>query len=444
MTRELELRAEICEIGRCLYAKNLVAATDGNISVRLDDGRFMCTPSGVSKGSMQPEDLVIADGQANKLEGSGRVSSEFFTHLAAYEERPEIRAVVHAHPPKAVGSPAACRIDGKIHFFSDRKLSPRDTSDFLEEILNDEQRKEYDLSGDADVALGISGLGRFRVNVFRQRGSVGVVMRHVKGEILDFDKLNLPKGIEQLTLMHRGLVLITGTTGSGKSTTLASIIDKINDSRREHIITLEDPIEFLHTNKKSVVTQREITIDTKDFGTALRAAMREDPDVILIGEMRDAETFGAAISAAETGHLVFSTLHTSNAMLTIDRIMDMFPSNQHDQIRSQLALQLKAAIAQRLIPSADGKGRIPSVEIMFVSPAIAQLIRENLLKQIPNAIAGGKEEGMQTFNMSLVELIHKELVTKEDAMDFSDNPDELEMNLKGIFLSAGRGGILKK
>jgi twitching motility protein PilT len=244
--------------------------------------------------------------------------------------------------------------------------------------------------------------------------------------------------------MPRGLVLVTGTTGSGKSTTLASIIDLVNENRRCHIVTLEDPIEYLHHNKKSIISQREVTIDTKNFTTALRAVMREDPDVILIGEMRDAETFQAAISAAETGHLVFSTLHTTNAMLTVDRILDLFPSNHHAQVRSQLSLQLRACVAQRLLMSKDGEGRVPTVEILFNSPAIASLIKENNLKQIPNAIAGGKEDGMQTFNMSLVELVKKGLVSQEEAEWNSDNPDELKMNLQGIFLSQGRGGILRR
>ena len=343
-----------------------------------------------------------------------------------------------------VGSPPACRIDGKIRFFGDETLTPTKTDTYLDEILTERQRTEFNETGDVDVALSIPGLGRFRVNCLHQRSSTGIIMRHVKGKILSYDQLNLPDAMNQVSKTRRGLCLITGTTGSGKSTTLAAIIDDINATRREHIITLEDPIEFLHQNKKSLVTQREITIDTKDFETALRAAMREDPDVILIGEMRDKDTFFASTSAAETGHLVFSTLHTTNAMLTIDRIMDMFPSQQHDQIRSQLSLQLKYTVAQRLLRSADGNGRVAAVEIMYNSPAIAQLIRENNIKQIPGVIMAGGEEGMQTFNMSLVELVRAELVREEDAMNFSDNPDELQMNLKGIYLSSSRGGILRK
>jgi len=343
-----------------------------------------------------------------------------------------------------VGSPPAYRIDGIIQFVGEKPLTPEDTESLVDQILKPHERELFEQRHDYDLALGIKGLGRFRTNVLKQRGSVGVVMRHVRGKILDFEELNLPPVMKRISDMRRGLVLITGTTGSGKSTTLASMVDYINRTRACHIITLEDPIEFLHTNKMSIVTQREIAIDTEDFAMALRAAMREDPDVILVGEMRDAETFHAAISAAETGHLVFSTLHTTNAMLTIDRIIDLFPSNQQEQVRSQLALQLKASVAMRLIQKVDKVGRVPAIEVMLVSPAIGQLIRENNLKLIPNAIVAGKEEGMQTFNMSLVDLVNKQLVTKDEAMLSSDNPDELQMNLQGIYLSQQRGGILKR
>lgn len=343
-----------------------------------------------------------------------------------------------------VGRPPAVRIDGEIRFIMEEALTEADAASYLLDILGEKKRDQFLENGDADVAYSVPGLGRFRVNCLKQRSSIGIVMRHVKAKILNFGELNLPASLQKLVQMPRGLVLVTGTTGSGKSTSLAAIIDQINENYRYHIVTLEDPIEYLHHNKKSIVTQREIMLDTRDFHTALRAAMREDPDVILIGEMRDAETFQACMSAAETGHLVFSTLHTTNAMMTIDRIIDLFPSNQHDQVRSQLSLQLKACIAQRLLPHANGIGRVPAVEVMFTNPAIAALIKENNLKQIPNAIAGGKEDGCQTFNMSLVELVKKQLVTQEVAEWASDNPDELRMNLQGIFLSQGRGGILKR
>jgi twitching motility protein PilT len=343
-----------------------------------------------------------------------------------------------------VGSPPAVRIDGEIRFVATEALTPPDTVAFLDEMLDARQKEAFMQSGDFDLAYSVSGLGRFRVNIMRQRGSISIIMRHVRGKILDFTTLHLPPVLEKIANMPRGLILITGTTGSGKSTSLASIIDYINQRQRVHIITLEDPIEFLHTNKKSIVNQREMSIDTKDFYVALRAAMREDPDVILVGEMRDAETFQAAISAAETGHLVFSTLHTTNAMLTMDRILDMFPSNLHDQIRSQIALQLRACVSQRLVPTADGSGRVPAVEVMLNNPAISMLIRENNLKQIPTAITNGAEDGMQTFNMSLAELVRSKLIKEEDAMWAADNPDELKMNLQGIRISQSRGGILKK
>lgn len=343
-----------------------------------------------------------------------------------------------------VGSPPAIRLDGTIRFIGEDPITSDDNLKFLDEIMTAEDKEQFLRTGDSDQALSFPGLGRFRVNILKQRNSVGIVMRHVKAKIPSFDDLNLPPAIERLTQMHRGLALVTGTTGSGKSTTLAAVIDKINSDRRLHIVTIEDPIEFLHSNKKSIVTQRELHIDTHDFHTALRAVMREDPDVILIGEMRDAETFHAAMAAAETGHLVFSTLHTTNAMLTVDRIVDLFPSNQHSQIRSQLSLQLRACIAQRLIPTADGAGRVPAIEIMFNNPAIAQLIKENNVRQIPNVIAGGKEDGMQTFNMSLYDLIKRGLITEDQGMAASDNPEELSMNLQGITLSQGRGGIIRR
>lgn len=342
------------------------------------------------------------------------------------------------------GSPPAVRIDGEIRFIDTEDLTPADTLGYLDDLLNEHQRTAFDKFGDSDIAHSVPGLGRFRVNILRQRGSVGIVMRHVRGKILNSEALNLPPVMERIADMARGLVLITGTTGSGKSTSLAALIDWINDRKRFHVITLEDPIEFLHKNKKCIITQREVTIDTLDFAKALRAAMREDPDVILVGEMRDAETFQAAMSAAETGHLVFSTLHTTNCMLTIDRILDMFPSTMHQQVRSQLALQLRACVSQRLVPSASGDGRIPAVEIMLNNPGIASLIKDNELRKIPLGIVNGREDGMQTFNMSLARLIKAKLIREEDGMVASDNPDELKMELQGIHITHGRGGILRR
>ncbi len=348
---------------------------------------------------------------------------------------------IHLKVPR----PPVMRLDGAIRFAGEVPLTQEHMLEFLDEMMDEKAKEDFLKSGDADLALSIPGIGRFRVNCLMQRSTVAIIMRHVKGEIPNFKELSLPeKPIQRIAQMHRGMVLVTGTTGSGKSTTLASIIDIINSTRAEHIVTLEDPIEFLHEDKKSSVTQREIAIDTKDFKTALRAMMREDPDIILIGEMRDRETFEACVSASETGHLVFSTLHTTNAMMTIDRIVDIFPAEQHQQVRTQLSRQLQALVAQRLLPSADGTGRVPAIEIMFNTPAIAELIKNNDLKLIPGAIAAGKEEGMQTFNMSLVELVEAGRIEEADAMAYSDNADELKMNLQGIYLSQGRGGILKR
>lgn len=344
-----------------------------------------------------------------------------------------------------VSRPPAIRIDSLLRFTDIRALTEGDLLRFLDEIMTPAQKLSFVETGDADLAVSYPDLGRFRANCYRQRGTTAIVLRHVKSAMPDFQSLNLPeKAMERIASLPRGLVLITGTTSSGKSTTLAALIDRINQTRQSHIVTLEDPIEYLHTDKKCSVTQREVSIDTKDFQTGLRAVMREDPNVILIGEMRDVETFQTCIGAAETGHLVFSTLHTTNVMATIDRILDMFPSNQHEQVRSQLSMQLQAIVSQRLLPDASGQGRLPAVEVMFNNPGIAALIRENEVGRLPNAIADGVEDGMQTFNMSLLDLVNQRLVTQETAERAADNPEELKMNLQGIFGSRGRGGISQK
>ncbi|HIA47577.1 MAG TPA: PilT/PilU family type 4a pilus ATPase [Candidatus Hydrogenedentes bacterium] len=344
-----------------------------------------------------------------------------------------------------VDRPPVLRVDGECRFAGEKDLTQQDLLGVIDEVMDEREKERFMESGDADLALNMDGVGRFRVNVLKQRGTIALVMRHVKGKIPDARGLNLPQeAIEKIAAFRRGLVLVTGTTGSGKSTSLASIINIINRTRRDHIVCLEDPIEFVHEDILSTITQREIGIDSGDFKTALRALMREDPDVILIGELRDIETFEAAIHASETGHLVFSTTHTTNAMLTVDRVVDLFPPIQHEQIRAQLSFQLQAILSQRLIPSADGTGRVPAVEILFGNPGIRSLIRENNLKQIPGALMAGKGEHMQTFNMGLVDLVQKGLVEEEDALNASDNQEELRMNLQGIYVSTGGGGILKK
>lgn len=344
-----------------------------------------------------------------------------------------------------VGRPPAIRINGALRFTHIDEISDDTMLGFLDDLMNRPKKERFLRTGDADIAVSFPGLGRFRANCYRQQGATAVVLRHVRSEIPDFQSLNLPEALmERIASLPRGLVLITGTTSSGKSTTLATIIDRINATRRSHIVTLEDPIEYLHADKKCSVSQREVSIDTKDFKTGLRAIMREDPNVILIGEMRDTETFITCLGAAETGHLVFSTLHTTNVTMTIDRILDMFPTDQHGQIRSQLALQLRAIVSLRLLPAANGEGRVPAVEVMFNNPGIAALIRDDDIERIPNAIADGVEEGMQTFNMALVDLVKSKTVTLEAAEWASDNPDALKMNLQGIFGSRDRGGISKK
>ncbi len=333
------------------------------------------------------------------------------------------------------------RVDGEM-IPRKRSLSTDDVLEMVEEMLDGRQQNELEENGEVDLAFSTPELGRFRVNVFKQRGNVSVVMRRIKDEIPDFDSLHLPYAVERFAEMQRGLVLITGTTGSGKSTTLASIVDRINKNRKCHIVTIEDPIEFTHNDNKAVVNQREIAIDTTSFSSALKAVMRQDPDVILVGEMRDLDTFQAAISAAETGHLVFSTLHTTNAMQTIDRIVDLFPSNQQDQIRSQLSLNLKAVMCQRLLARDSGKGRVPACEVLMVSPSVRKLIKDNRVERIPLAIQQGRDEGMQGFNDSLYGLLKAKLISAEVAEEASDNPAELALMMQGIQLNQMRGGLL--
>ncbi len=343
-----------------------------------------------------------------------------------------------------VGRPPAIRIDSALRFVPMSAITDEDFLGFLEEFMTPEQQEAYLESGDADLAVDFPGLARFRANCYRQRGKNAVILRHVRTDIPDFASLNLPeKAMKHIAELPRGLVLVTGTTSSGKSTTLAALIGRINETRHGHIVTLEDPIEYVHEDKQCSVSQREVHLDTKDFRTGLRAILREDPNIILIGEMRDVDTFYTCLGAAETGHLVFSTLHTTNVMMTIDRILDLFPAEQHAQIRSQLALQLQAIVSQRLLPNASGTGRVPAVEVMFMNPGIASLIREDEIGRIPQVIADGRDEGMQTFNMHLIELVKSGTITMKDAEFASDNPDALKANLSGIFGMRDRGGITK-
>ncbi len=327
------------------------------------------------------------------------------------------------------------RIHGKL---VQLKESPTITEKINKEIaysmMNSWQREKFEENLEMDLAYSISGLSRFRVNIFQQRGTLSIAIRAIPYDILNFDQLNLPTIIKSIAEEERGLVIVTGTTGSGKSTTLASIVDYINSTKARHIITIEDPIEYTQNDKLSYINQREIGIDTKNFKNALRAALREDPDVILVGEMRDLETMEICMSAAETGHLVFTTLHTLDAQETINRILTVFPAHQHNQVRYQLAQVLKAIISQRLMPRADKEGRVPAIEVLLGTSRIKDLIATpEKTKEITQAIAEGNlHYGMQTFDQCLFELYGKEMITYEEVMRQATNKDDLALRIQGI------------
>jgi twitching motility protein PilT len=333
------------------------------------------------------------------------------------------------------GLPPMFRVDGAlVPLKNGERLMPEETSRIATSIMNDVQRARFEEKRECDLAYGIAGLGRFRVNVFQQRGTTGCVFRVIPFGVKTMEQLHLPKVIEKIALEHRGLILVTGTTGSGKSTTLASMIDYINTNRTCHIMTIEDPIEFLIRDRRSIVNQREIGVDTQTFSNALRAALRQDPDVILVGEMRDFETIETALTAAETGHLVMSTLHTLDATETINRIISVFPPYQQKQVRIQLASILKAVISQRLVPRADGKGRVPALEVMIASARVKECISDkDRTKEIHEAIAKGfTSYGMQTFDQSLMAHVKNGLVTYDEALKHVSNRDDFALRFKGI------------
>jgi len=342
----------------------------------------------------------------------------------------------------ATQTPPQVRVHGHLQRLPLPELTPAETKSLAYSVLTDSQKKRFEESMELDFSFGIKAIAsRFRCNVFNQRGAVGAVYRLIPEKIRTFQELGLPPVLATLSERPRGLVLITGPTGSGKSTTLAAMLDKINTERHDHILTIEDPIEYIHPHKNCLVNQREVHSDTSSFTNALRAALREDPDIVLIGEMRDLETVEAALKIAETGHLTFGTLHTNSAAQTINRIIDIFPAGQQAQIRTQLSLVLEGIVCQALLPRADGKGRVCSLEIMVPTPAIRNLIRDDKVHQIYGAMQTGQEKlGMQTANQSLASLFMKRLISQDVALGASSNKEELlDMMNRGVGVVAGAG-----
>jgi len=335
-------------------------------------------------------------------------------------------------------SPPQLRIDGKLHPLKMPPLSPPETKQLCYSILTDAQKHKFEESNELDLSFGVRGLSRFRANIFTQRGAVAGAFRSIPYKIKTFEDLGLPRVVTELTKKPRGLILVTGPTGSGKSTTLATIIDKINTERSEHIVTIEDPIEYLHPHKGCLVNQREVGADTASFTTALKYILRQDPDCVLIGELRDLETIEAALTVAETGHLAFATLHTNSCVQTINRIVDVFPPYQQSQVRAQLSFVLEGVLSQTLMPRANGPGRALALEIMVPNSAIRNLIREDKVHQIYSQMQIGQEKfGMQTMNQSLASLYHKRLISMDDALARSSDPDELRTLINQGPVTAG-------
>ncbi len=331
----------------------------------------------------------------------------------------------------SAGSPPQVRVNGHLQRLDHPPLTPDLLKALAYSVLTDAQKKKFEETWELDLAFGLRDVGRFRANIFNQRGSVGAVFRMIPERIKTLEELGLPPVLATLSDRPRGLVLVTGPTGSGKSTTLAAMIDRINQSKPGHILTIEDPIEYLHPHKMSLVNQRELFADTKSFSLALKAALREDPDVVLVGEMRDLETMEAAMKLAETGHLTLATLHTNSAAQTVTRIIDAFPSHQQAQIRTQLSLVLEGIVCQALMPKLSGEGRVAALEILVANPAIRNLIRDDKIHQIYGTMQAGQEKfGMQTMNQSLQRLVEKRLVSRDVALNTSSNRDELIMMLE--------------
>ena len=341
----------------------------------------------------------------------------------------------------SIGTPPQVRVHGDLRRLEFPDLTPSDAKALAYSVLTDAQKKRFEESMELDFSFGIRGIARFRCNMFNQKGAVGAVYRQIPERIRSFEELQLPPVIAKLAERPRGLVLVTGPTGSGKSTTLAAMIDKINTERHGHILTIEDPIEYLHQHKNCLVNQREVHADTVNFTNALRAALREDPDIVLIGEMRDLETVEAALRIAETGHLTFGTLHTNSASSTINRIVDVFPAHQQSQIRTQLSLVLEGVVCQALLPRSNGRGRVVALEVLVPTPGVRNLIREDKVHQIYSAMQTGQEKlGMQTMNQSVASLYFKRMISLETAMSASSNREELqEMINRGVGVVPGAG-----
>jgi twitching motility protein PilT len=333
------------------------------------------------------------------------------------------------------GLPPQLRVDGNIVGTTHEKLSPEDTLQITYSVLNEQQQKRFEEEKELDFSFGVKGLSRFRANVFLQRGVVSLAIRQIPYEILEMRQLGLPPVVEKLAEKHQGLILVTGPTGCGKSTTLASIIDKVNRERRCHIVTIEDPIEYIHQHKNCIVNQREVKADTDSFGAALKHVLRQDPDVILIGEMRDLETMQAALTIAETGHLTLATLHTNSTYESINRIVDSFPASQQEQVRAQLAFVLEGVITQQLIPKAKGKGRVLVCELMVCTPAIRATIRDDKVHQIYGLMQAGQKFGMQTMNQALFNACVKGDISTEEGLRRSADAEELS-NMLGLKINS--------
>ncbi|MBN1823962.1 MAG: type IV pilus twitching motility protein PilT [Endomicrobiales bacterium] len=325
-----------------------------------------------------------------------------------------------------VGVPPVLRVDGEIMPTQYEKLTSDVCQRLVYSLLTDAQKEKFEATNELDLSFGIKGVGRVRMNVFRQRGSIAAALRSIPQKIMTFEELNLPPVVYELMKLQKGLVLVTGPTGSGKSTTLASMIDYLNDHRTGHIVTIEDPIEYVHLHKQSIINQREVGSDTNSFVNALKYVLRQDPDIILVGEMRDLETISAALTLAETGHLVFATLHTTDTSSSINRIIDVFPPHQQAQVRAQLSMVLQSVFCQQLLAHASGSGRVLSCEALMVTPAIRNLIREMKTEQIYLAIQTGGKFGMQTMNQSLFDLYSKRQIPYQTALEASTDPDDLK------------------